>query len=160
MEVIPVEEITLQMSYKEFNENAFLKLKNIIRQHGQLRSVLVMRQGKGYLLIEGSRIVRACIELNIKEVAAVIIAEIDESPLKEDAILRMMLNEDYFYTDFVELAILLKGLIGIENIKSLANRLPFEEYQIKALIKTLEFDFALFKNKKAQQDDKAQPTLF
>jgi ParB family chromosome partitioning protein len=79
---------------KEFNPQAMEELKQSIRENGIIQPITVRQITDGFELISGERRLRACRELNLKNIPAYILAVNTEVEVMELALIENLQRED------------------------------------------------------------------
>lgn len=142
MEKLDIDKIIISdTKFKDDDFGLFEKLKNSIRQRGQIRNIVVCEIENKYECIEGSKIVKALKEMGSNEVYAKNMGKLSD---EEKNALKIELSKDYFLTNYVEIGKALKSIVHKQDLSQLCNYIPFNLRQAKKLIQLTEFDWDEF----------------
>ncbi len=145
MELIDIKDIKgTDWNYKFEDKAGEQRLLNSIKTDGQLRPIIVRENGKGYSIIEGSKIFRACQDAELKEIKVINLGKLRPP---DSARISILLNETQFKTDYIELAEKLVLITEKYKITELANLMPFSQDDLNRLIGLLRFDWSSFDKK-------------
>ena len=128
---------------KEEDKHFFHCLKSSIQLRGQIRTVLVCETEQGYYeVLDGTKIVRALKELGTGEVLCYNLGALSD---EEKILTRLEVSRDYFLTNYVSAATLLKSLVDSGMTESeILHTVPYDKHKVTSLISLLDFDWNLF----------------
>lgn len=78
---------------RHFDDDKITELANSIQQHGLFTPILVRESKQGYELVAGERRLRACKELEMEEISAIVV-DFDDDQMMEIALIENVQRED------------------------------------------------------------------
>ena len=131
---------------KDNDGHLYEKLRKSISKRGQLKNIIVCENEVGlYECIEGNKVLEIMQEIGHEEVNCLNVGQLSEV---EKSILKIEISRDYFLTNYVKIAELLKSISQQDKIEMVCNTLPFNLRQAKKLIDLTEFNWSDFHENK------------
>jgi len=133
---------TADIKPNEYNPNVvperiMEQLKKSIERGGIEQPILVRKDGKQYIIIDGEHRWKAAVELNIEKLPCTV-KDVDENEAKIETINMNKLRGEF---DSLKLAEVLKSLQEVYSPAELEERLGYTEIELKTYEDLLNFDF-------------------